>query len=308
MKAISIQSLRARLLPLYVPPVRAAATHGAMRRVLDRLCGMKGVTKTSHLSQATIARYIAERSEAVCANTIVGELGYLKAACAWSVDEGYLARSPFRGKRGGPADWIRPEPPRRKPYQSIAELSRVLQHLRDRATDWTGRRLYTLAALVALTGLRRDEALHAQLQDLELGNTILRVMGHTRLKTAASAAPVPMCDELSGIVADWLPDAGPVWLFPGERRAGPWTGGMPGRKPLDRLKAAGTAAGVDGLTFQSLRHSWATHAESAWGLSDALIKRILRHTTERTSREHYRHADLANLASSVRSIGYRHSA
>ena len=51
---------------------------------------------------------------------------------------------------------------------------------------------------------------------------------------------------------------------------------------------------MPGVTFQLLRHSWATHAESLWGLSEPLIQRMLRHTTERTQR-HYRHADLDNL-------------
>jgi integrase len=134
------------------------------------------------------------------------------------------------------------------------------------------------------------------------------VVGRRRLKTPESAAPVPLCGELREILAEWRPHAGPTWLFPGLERVGPWTGGMPGRKPLDRLKQAGEAAGVPHLTFQSLRHSWATHAETAWGLSDALIMRVLRHTTGRTSREHYRHADLVNLATAVRSISYRASA
>jgi integrase len=305
LRAISFQLLRSRLLLLYTPPMRAPSTFGAMTRLLERVGAMKGVKQSSHLTQATVAKYIAERSKTVCANTIVGELGYLKAVCSWAAEEGYLKVSPFRAKRCGPGDWLRPTMPRRKPYHSLVELARALGHLRGAAVDWPGRRLFTLASLVALTGLRRDEALYAQLDDLDLSTGIFRVMGHRRLKTPESAAPVPLCAELREVLAAWLPEAGPVWLFPGLERVGPWTGGMPGRKPLDRLKQAGKAAGVDHLTFQSLRHSWATHAETAWGLSDAMITRVLRHTTGRTSREHYRHADLVNLATAVRSITYR---
>jgi integrase len=80
-----------------------------------------------------------------------------------------------------------------------------------------------------------------------------------------------------------------------------------GYRPLDRLARAGEAVGIQGLTFQSLRHSWATHAESNWQLRDALIQRCLRHTTPMTSK-HYKHADLVNLVAAVRHIGYRPSA
>ena len=92
-----------------------------------------------------------------------------------------------------------------------------------------------------------------------------------------------MADFLVEVMAEWLPKAGSDWAFPATRGAVPWTSGKPGSKPLDRLKAAGLRAGVEGLTFLSLRHSWATHAESLWGFSEALIQRVLRHTTPRTA-------------------------
>jgi integrase len=52
------------------------------------------------------------------------------------------------------------------------------------------------------------------------------------------------------------------------------------------------------LSWLSLRHSWATHAEfHGYGL--ALIQRVLRHTTERTAATYYRHADVPNLVERV---------
>ena len=112
-----------------------------------------------------------------------------------------------------------------------------------------------------------------------------------------------MAPSLADVLARWLPACGSDWLFPNRSRSGPWTGGYPGTKPLDRLKKAGEAVGVDGVTWKSLRHSWATHAESAWGLSEPAIQRVLRHTTPLAQR-HYRHADLANLAAMVRSVSF----
>lgn len=85
----------------------------------------------------------------------------------------------------------------------------------------------------------------------------------------------------------------PGWVIPNISRTGPWRGGMDGRRPGDALKDLGRRAGVAGFTFQSLRHSWATHAEF-WGFSDTVIQRILRHSNTRTQ-QRYRHAELNNL-------------
>ena len=50
-----------------------------------------------------------------------------------------------------------------------------------------------------------------------------------------------------------------------------------GHRPLDQVKAAGERAGVQGLSFLSFRHSFATNAAS-WGLTPEMVKRVLRHT------------------------------
>jgi integrase len=85
------------------------------------------------------------------------------------------------------------------------------------------------------------------------------------------------------------------WLFPSITGSSNWKGGCPGTKPLDRLHDVAKRAGVEGgMTFLSLRHSWATHAEYH-GYGPALIQRVLRHTTEQTAAKWYRHADLPNL-------------
>lgn len=94
----------------------------------------------------------------------------------------------------------------------------------------------------------------------------------------------------------------PGWVIPNVTRTGPWRGGMDGTRPCDALKGLGRRAGVEGFTFQSLRHSWATHAEF-WGFSDTVIQRILRHTNTRTQ-QRYRHAELNNLRELVGPIDF----
>jgi integrase len=99
---------------------------------------------------------------------------------------------------------------------------------------------------------------------------------------------------------DRAPD--PSWLFPGSRRVGPWTGGRAEDRALARLRRLGERAGVRGLTFASLRHTYATHLEY-FGCSDGIIQRILRHTNTKTQHK-YRHAEAANLRQSVASIRF----
>jgi len=98
---------------------------------------------------------------------------------------------------------------------------------------------------------------------------------------------------LAPILEAWLPRCGSDWLFPGVRLQRPWTGGSPGEKPLDQLQAAGREIGLEAVTFQMLRHTFATHAAS-WGIGPIHLKQILRHTTLRTQR-HYIHEDPEGL-------------
>lgn len=80
-------------------------------------------------------------------------------------------------------------------------------------------------------------------------------------------------------------------------------GRPPGGRPLDELKAAGRAIGIEDVSFQKLRHSWATHAELR-GIGELMVQRQLRHTTRRTQL-HYRHADVVNLAEAVKDFSLR---
>lgn len=284
------------VLDLYQPPLRAAKTRQRMRQLLRIVATCPTVATAADLDARMVAWFVAFRKNFVRANSLIGELGYLRAACAIAEDAGWIDRSPFRARRRFA---IRAEPPESKKHHATADVARVLAHL-ARAPDWKGRRLHALACTVAYTGLRRDEAFYLQVGDVDLAERLILVVPRRRLKTVGAAQPVPCPPELARVLAAWLPDAGPTWLFPTLSRKGPWTGGSPGTKPLDRLKAAGEACGVPGFTFLSLRHTWATAAEGAWGLTEPQIQRALRHTRPLTQRR-YRHAD----AEALRRIGER---
>ena len=157
----------------------------------------------------------------------------------------------------------------------------MLESLGGRAQnpgDWRSRRLHALVAVVAYTGIRRNEALCLRWQDVDFERGIIEIEPHylRELKTDASGQPVPGPPELMPILEAWRPSSDPVWVFPGWRGGGPWRGGRSGCRPIDHLRRAGLRVGIPSLSFQSLRRTWATHAETRWGLSDPQIQRVLK--------------------------------
>jgi integrase len=291
MPAIRYARFRAEVEELYQDPDIARKTYLQMRQILGEFEAI-GIMKTSQMDELAIVRWKKAHPDRGSWR-VRSLLLTWRAACNIAARKGYLRVSPFTVRKMD--HWIKPAEPQCVGHHPLASIGLVMRHLRDRsAGSWEDHRLYALAATVAWTGVRAGEAQHAMVADFRLFDGVLMIDPRRRRKTRASAQPVPIAPALDAIVRPWLPLAGSVHAFPGTRRRTPWTGGSPGSKPLDRLKAAGLAVGVEGFTFQSLRHSWATHAEGPWDMTDPQIQRNLRHTTIRTSR-HYRHADLPNL-------------
>lgn len=323
-------AFKAEFLDLYAPPLRARATLVKMRQMMAAVEELlaPGAT-TGDLTPAFVGRFLASLPAGNAGITKHGMLRNLRAACNYAVTMRYLAVSPFAFRKS--RDWVRPGRAAEKKHHPLAAIGRVLDlaradvaRLPDGSWDqWRARRLLAIASVVAYTGLRKREALFLRVEDLDLAGRIIALTPRSdnRLKTEASAQPIPMPEALAGVLAEWLPHLalpacapplpGPsgadrrdaAWVFPNAHRTGPWIHGAPGTRPLDHLVALGERAGVEGFTFISLRHSWATHAESAWGFSEAMIRRVLRHTSTKTQLG-YRHADAVNLSSAVEGIRF----
>src|SRR5271157_2039222 len=311
---IPFEQFAAELLRLYNPPHRAASTRRKLKQVLDLVAAL-GVKTTADLTPVLVARFIEARPPGQSPRTLQTLLVVLRGVSNHAMIEGYLRVSPFALRRV--SQWLgRLGPPAEKRHYSRDEIRRVLTLMTADVestagwSQWRARRLYALTATIAYTGLRASEGLFLQAADINLEGRFIALTdrgrdGGYRLKTEGSAQPVPIPEALVPILTDWLshrldaPADFPIpldcpWLFPTLNRRSNWTSGPPGTKPVQRLQAVGKRAGVEGLTFLALRHSWATHAEYH-GYGPALIQRVLRHTTERTAELWYRHADLPNL-------------
>lgn len=264
-----------------------------------RLCEGAGVRTTDGLTTDAMAELIHRRGPAANPNTTRGLIGRLRRLVHLAIKGRLLDRDEA-------PDWEAIRPPaaaatRSRPH-SEAEVSRLLARLAGRRDDWYGARLHALATLVAYTGLRRNEALYAQVRDVDLARGFVFVVARRRLKTPGSEAPVPLADEAAATLGEWLPRCGGDWLFPGARSGRPWVGGTAGYRPIDRLRQAGDAAGVPMVGFHSLRHSLATHL-LVRGVPLWAIQRMLRHTTPITTSLYLHPAD-RDVAALVRGFSY----
>jgi integrase len=294
MPPIRFGTFRREVLELYQAPLRASATRTKMVQVLDELADL-GVRSTRDLTPATIARFVAAAPER-SPWTVNELLGYLRKLCRYASKRGYLDHSPFDAH----SFWLRTDRTVEDDEESPAiaiptrdQVERVLAHLAAGAEAWSVHRLLAATAHVAGSGLRRGEALHCRVADVDLvvGLTRVRSRRRYRGKTSASIAPVAMAPWSVKVLAGWIPRlAGSKWLYPNLRGSGPWIHGGAGYRPVDQLRAAGQAVGVEGLTFQSLRH-WVASEMEARGVPELLIQRQLRHTRPTTTAG-YRHADL----------------
>jgi len=317
---IAFETFVAELLELYGPTMRSAATRRGLVHAIGVLKSL-GVRTTADLTVSLVARLVSTRDPKLSPNTVRGLLRYVQALCNHAQKCGYLKTSPFhiRGLR----TWVRPSPPVGKTHQTRQQIGRLLAVLQSDVDTrqgwplWRARRLQALVATAAWTALRRGELLWLQVDDVDLEARCIRVVDRAshRLKTEKAAQPVPIPAGLVGILRDWIEnhrmDSPPEYerppspyVFPNSMRSTPWTGGPNGYKPLDRLKAVGVRAGItEGLTWHSLRRSVATNLE-ACGCGQAMITRILRHTTSATTTAHYQQADLRNMLDAADGLVY----
>jgi integrase len=276
-------------------------------RSLDLLEEVGPLESTADLNMGTIARFVASRKGKENPNTTRHHLRKISSVCTIAVGEGWLRCSPFNIRRV----WVRSVEPAHPRIHSAAEIAAVLARARQEvlsahpAKRWAARRLLAVAATAAYSGMRRDEVLRARTEDLHLADGFLNLVARENdtHKTVGACQPVPLAPDLIPVLRGWTAHlGGSEWLFPRKDLASPWVGGTTAARPCGQLKALGARAGVDGFTFMSLRHTWASLAEG-WGLTAEQIKRVLRHTNLHTQLG-YRHAELTSLRAMVRGVRF----
>jgi integrase/recombinase XerC len=267
--------------------------------VLEQLQAL-GLTSTAELTTTNMVAYVAhlEAAGVTNPNTVNGYLSAASAVCTFAIEEGLLDRPPvWRRVRPVPAPMVKNLPP------DYDDFCRLLASVGARA-DWVGRRLAALVWTVSLTGMRLREALYAHVDDLGRGRLRIdpRRQRTRRLKTIGSARDVPLPPVLDDLLARWLPDAGPIWLFPGIRRKGPWDGGSANSRPLGQLQAAAAEAGIGHVTWHGLRHAYGTFALSEWQVPLWVVREVMGHGSLRTTEGYLHLRNARKITAAVQGI------
>jgi integrase len=311
---------KAEVLKDYTPPKVTRGHYDRFLQVCKIMEGL-GVESTSDLNCAMVDLFIDSRPPGQSKFTLRGLLVFVRTLCGKAHRYKYVHVSPFAIRPI--SKLIRVGKATGKRHLTRLECSRLLELLRGDVAStrgwaqWKARRLLATVSIGLYCGLRKMELLRLHVADLDLASRVIRLEPHNKLgrfKTDGSAASVPMPDALVPAIEDWLshrldhPAGMPIdlscpWLIPTCSRKAPWTNGAPGTKPLCRFQAAARRAGIEDATLHALRRSCATHLE-AFGVPRSMIARVLRHSSEKTTEDHYLRADEAIMVGAVKDFSF----
>lgn len=141
--------------------------------------------------------------------------------------------------------------------------------------------------LIALTGLRRGEALQLRWADIDAKRRVLRL---TDSKTGAGIRPL---GKAALALLEGLPRRDPVFVFPAASGGKP-LGGLP-----HLARAVFAKAGLADATLHTLRHSLATVA-NALGYTESTIAALLGHARHSITARYAHNIDSVLLAAADR--------
>ena len=179
-------------------------------------------------------------------------------------------------------------PPLKTEKKILATFSRsqVDSFLRFRPKTFSGFRLHALVALLLDTGLRIEEGLSLQRDQIDLENSLVKVKGKGEKHRI-----VPMSFELRKVLYRWLSRHESSRIFPtvqGRR--------LTQRNLLRDLKLLGKKLGMNGVrvSFHTFRHTFAVNYLRAGGNLFHLSK-ILRHSSVTTTERYLQSLGVEDL-------------
>lgn len=240
----------------------------------------------SRVDTLAIRSYMASLHRAGLKNrSIARHLSTLRSFLRWACREGHLSENPARGLPS-------PRLPRTLPRALtlpdteglLAADPEVPFPERDRA----------LFELLYAAGLRVSEAAGLDLEDVDFGSRLVRVLGKGRKERI-----VPFGEEAEDALRAYLPARSERRAGDGEEaeeplfvnaRGGRLTPRSMARLLKSRLRAAGLPADI---SPHALRHTFATHLLQA-GADLRAIQELLGHSSLSTTQK-YTHLDIARL-------------
>lgn len=208
---------------------------------------------------------IRQSHSAVSANKHLSVLSkLLGCAVMWNI----LPKNPCTGVSRFPQN------PAQQRFLSPDEICRLYQAMEDAGP----RSNMTVAALklLLLTGTRKNEALRARWEDVDIEGSGIWRLPYTK---NGKAHHVPLNDEAKALLRSLPRVPGCPWVFPGRNPAQPL---VEVRHCLDRLRKI---AGLAPLHVHTLRHSFASLCAQS-GASLLQIKQLLNHSSVVTTQRY----------------------
>ena len=109
--------------------------------------------------------------------------------------------------------------------------------------------------MIVYTGLLRDDILDLLVADVDLAKGEISIRRRKGNKRSDNPVALTIHSDLKEILADWLPQTGGLYLFPGKKKVGRWFGsGSKKLRAYEEIMAAAREAGITApVNFKTLR-------------------------------------------------------
>jgi integrase len=247
----------------YMPGVIKSVSltsQGAMTAVNYGYCAVAladklGDPTLSEIDLGMVRAYQAERSQEVQNATVNREVMFLSKVLTQAVMDGHIAINPLRGLRDKGQKLLLPEPRTRLRFLSLEEIARLERECRDP--------LLGIVQVAIRTGMRMREIFQLTWSNCHLREGYCDV----RRKHKREYQQVPLPPLTVKAIARQKRKS--TFVFPGKY----------GDQRTNCSKAFGAAldrAGLDDVTFHTLRHTFASHAVMG-GMDLVTLQHILGH-------------------------------
>lgn len=270
------------------PPLPARSAAPEVPFDLDATVDLDAV-----LDLAALRRWLAAQSGAGAARaTIARRAAAARAFCTWAHREGHLSHDVG-------ARLLSPSPENRLPQVlSVAGAEAVLDAAAQHASggEPIALRDHAVLELLYATGVRVSELSGVGVEDADLNERILRVLGK-----GGKERIVPFGVPAARAVETWLRRGRPAMVTPASTAAlflGARGGRMGVRAIREVVLRAGAEAGAEGLAPHAVRHSAATHLLSG-GSDLRTVQEVLGHASLATT-QRYTHISNERLRAAYR--------
>lgn len=243
-----------------------------------------GPRKLADIQTREIQQFHADMKESHCAATANRHLSLLSRMFKLAVQWGRADRNPCVGI----SKWK--ENNQRQRFLTPEEIQRMYKAMESEPNKTA------VAALkfLLLTGARREEALKARWENVDLDNGVW-FLPQTK---SGRGRYVQLNSEAQALLRALPRDDGSPWLFPSKRNPI-----KPIYSPRDAFDRVLTAAGIEHLRLHDLRHTYASLAINA-GVSLSVIQGLLHHQSPvQTMRySHLMNSTLRNATESIAEV------